>query len=105
MHSTPRRSASQRQRLQDLGYFNTVDITPSSGFGAGQGDHDHHDRRRRRPASSRFGGGYSTDAGASLDVGLGERNLVGTGINAGINGVLAQQRSSINLSVTDPVFP
>ena len=52
-----------------------------------------------------FGGGYSTDAGALLDVGLSERNLVGTGINAGINGVLAQRRSSITASVTDPVFP
>ena len=43
------------------------------------------------------GGGYSTDAGALLDVGLSERNLVGTGIDAGINGVLAQKRSSIDL--------
>ena len=39
-----------------------------------------------------------------LDVGLSERNLVGTGIDASINGVLAQRRSSINLSVTDPYF-
>jgi outer membrane protein insertion porin family len=51
-----------------------------------------------------FGGGYSTDAGALLDVGLSERNMVGTGVNAGINGVLAQRRSSINTSVTDPYF-
>ena len=35
---------------------------------------------------------------------LRERNLVGTGINASINGVLAQRRSSINTSVTDPYF-
>ena len=39
-----------------------------------------------------------------LDIGLSERNLVGTGINAGINGVLAQRRSSITASVTDPYF-
>ena len=51
-----------------------------------------------------LGGGYSTDAGALLDVGLSERNLVGTGIAAGINGVLAQRRSSITASVTDPYF-
>ena len=29
---------------------------------------------------------------------------IGTGIDAGINGVLAQRRSSIDLSVTDPYF-
>jgi len=51
-----------------------------------------------------LGGGYSTDAGALLDVGLSERNLVGSGISAGINGVLAQKRSSITASVTDPYF-
>ena len=40
-------------------------------------------------------GGYSTDAGALIDMGLAERNLVGTGIDASINGVLAQRRSSV----------
>ena len=51
-----------------------------------------------------LGGGYSTDAGALLDIGLSERNLVGSGISAGINGVLAQRRSSITASITDPYF-
>ena len=51
-----------------------------------------------------LGGGYSTDAGALLDVGLSERNLIGTGVSAGINGVLAQRRSSITGSITDPYF-
>ncbi|MBN8909436.1 MAG: BamA/TamA family outer membrane protein, partial [Rhodospirillales bacterium] len=32
------------------------------------------------------------------------RNLLGTGIDAGVNGVLAQRRSAIDLSVTDPYF-
>jgi len=39
-----------------------------------------------------------------VDVGLSERNLVGTGITASINGVLAQKRSSVNASITDPYF-
>ena len=54
-----------------------------------------------------FGGGYSTDAGALVDAGLRERNLIGTGIDAGINGVLAQRqqlrstcRSPIRISST-----
>ena len=51
-----------------------------------------------------LGGGYSTDAGALLDIGLSERNLVGSGVSAGINGVLAQRRSSITASITDPYF-
>ncbi|RYY13492.1 MAG: outer membrane protein assembly factor BamA, partial [Alphaproteobacteria bacterium] len=51
-----------------------------------------------------LGGGYSTDAGALVNVGLRERNLVGTGIDASVNGVLAQKSSQVDLSVTDPFF-
>ncbi len=92
-----------RQRLQDLGYFNGVDIRPSPGSAA--------DRailtttvQEKATGELTIGGGFSTDAGALLNVGLRERNLVGTGIDAGINGVLAQRNSQVNLSVTDPYF-
>ena len=50
------------------------------------------------------GGGFSTDAGALLSAGLREKNLVGTGIDASLSGVLAQKRSEINFSATDPYF-
>jgi outer membrane protein insertion porin family len=92
-----------RQRLMDLGYFQGVDITTSPGSAP---DKAIVTTRISEKATGQlsFGGGYSTDAGALLDVGLSERNLIGTGIDAGINGVLAQRRSSINMSVTDPYF-
>ena len=51
-----------------------------------------------------LGGGFSTDSGALINAGLRERNLIGTGIDAGLNGVLAQRRSQIDLAVTDPYF-
>ncbi len=98
--ATVRRS---RQRLQDLGYFNGVTVQPSPGSAA--------DRAilsavvdEKATGELTLGGGYSTDAGALLNVGLRERNLVGTGIDASINGVLAQRRSQIDLSITDPYF-
>jgi outer membrane protein insertion porin family len=92
-----------RQRLQDLNYFNGVDIKSSPGSVPDKAvltttiD-------EKATGELTLGGGYSTDAGALLDVGLSERNLVGTGIAAGINGVLAQRRSSITGSITDPYF-
>ena len=92
-----------RQRLQDLNYFNAVDIATSPGSAPDKAiltttiD-------EKSTGELTLGGGYSTDAGALVDVGLSERNLVGTGINAGINGTLAQRRSSITASVTDPYF-
>jgi outer membrane protein insertion porin family len=98
--ATVRRS---RQRLQDLGYFNSVTVTPSPGSAA--------DRAvlntvvdEKATGELTLGGGFSTDAGALVNVGLRERNLIGTGIDASINGVLAQRRSQLDLSITDPYF-
>ncbi len=98
--ATVRRS---RQRLQDLGYFNSVTVTPSPGSAV--------DRAvlntavdEKATGELTLGGGFSTDAGALVNVGLRERNLVGTGIDASINGVLAQRRSQLDLSITDPYF-
>ena len=48
---------------------------------------------------------HSTDAGALVNIGLSERNMVGTGVDASINGTLAQRRSSVNLSVTALPWP
>ena len=98
--ATVRRS---RQRLQDLGYFNSVTVQPSPGSAP--------DRAilnavvdEKATGELTLGGGYSTDAGALVNVGLRERNLIGTGIDASINGVLAQRRSQVDLSITDPYF-
>ena len=92
-----------RQRLQDLGYFNGVTVTPSPGSAPDKAiintvvD-------EKATGELTLGGGYSTDAGALVNVGLRERNLVGTGIDASVNGVLAQKSSQVDLSVTDPFF-
>ena len=92
-----------RQRLNDLGYFSNVTIEPQPGSVPDKTVLNTTVAEKATGELS-FGGGYSTDDGFLLDVGLRERNLVGTGINAGINGVLAQRNTSIDLSVTDPYF-
>ena len=92
-----------RERLNDLGYFNTVTVRPMPGSAP--------DRAvlvanvdERATGELTLGGGFSTDAGALANIGLRERSLIGTGIDAGINAVLAQRRSELDLSVTDPYF-
>jgi outer membrane protein insertion porin family len=92
-----------RTALNDLGYFGSVDITPSPGSAP---DKAILTTKITEKATGEltFGGGYSTDVGPLLDIGLGERNLVGTGISANANGILAVRRSSIDFSVTDPYF-
>ena len=92
-----------RQRLQDLGYFNSVQINPVQGSAPDKAvintvvD-------EKATGELTLGGGYSTDAGALVNAGLRERNLVGTGIDASINGILAQRSSQLDLSITDPYF-
>jgi len=92
-----------KTRLTDLGYFQAVDINTTPGSAPDKAVLATNISEKATGELS-FGGGYSTDAGALLDIGLAERNLVGTGVNASINGVLAQRRSSINSSITDPYF-
>jgi outer membrane protein insertion porin family len=92
-----------RQRLQDLGYFNTVTITSSQGSTPDKAvvtatvD-------EKSTGELTLGGGYSTDAGALVNLGLRERNFIGTGVDAGINGTLGTKESQIDLSATDPYF-
>lgn len=92
-----------RTRLQDLNYFQSVTMEPSPGSSP--------DKsiitttvQEKSTGQVTLGGGYATDAGALVDAGISESNLVGTGINAGINGILAQRDSSISASVTQPYF-
>ena len=92
-----------RQRLQELQYFKSVDMSTQPGSAP--------DKivlttnvQEQATGSFTIGGGYSTDDGALIDLGLNEKNLIGTGIDAGISGVLAQRASQIDLSVTDPYF-
>ncbi|MBV9654184.1 MAG: outer membrane protein assembly factor BamA, partial [Acetobacteraceae bacterium] len=92
-----------RQRLQDLGYFSSVTINPSPGSAP--------DRailttnvEEKATGELTLGGGYSTDAGFLISAGIRERNLLGTGVDASLSGVLAQRNSSIDLSMTDPYF-
>ncbi len=92
-----------RQRIRDLGYFEKVEITRQPGAAP--------DRtvvqvevEEKATGELTIGGGYSTDYGALANIGLRERNLLGTGIDARINGLLAQRRSQFDLSVTDPAF-
>jgi outer membrane protein insertion porin family len=92
-----------RQRLQDLGYFNSVQVSSQPGSAPDKAIINTN-VDEKATGELTLGGGYSTDAGFLVNAGLRERNFVGTGIDAGINGVLAQRRSSIDLSVTDPYF-
>jgi outer membrane protein insertion porin family len=91
------------QKLRDLGYFQSVQITSTPGSTPDKAV-VHVNVAEQATGELTIGGGYSTDAGALVDLGIRERNLIGTGIDASINGVLAQRDSSITASITQPYF-
>jgi outer membrane protein insertion porin family len=92
-----------RQRIRDLGYFEKVEITRQPGS-APDRTIIQTEVEEKATGELTLGGGYSTDYGALANVGLRERNLLGTGIDARIAALVAQRRSQFDFSVTDPAF-
>ena len=92
-----------RQRLQDLDYFNNVSLETHPGSAPDEAIIDAQ-VEEKSTGELTIGGGYSTDIGALANIGVRERNLVGTGLDAGIDTVIAQKESQIQFSLTDPYF-
>jgi len=97
------RIARSRQRINDLQYFGAVNVVNLPGSAP--------DRtvvqvevQEKATGELTIGGGYSTDSGALAMIGLRERNLVGTGLDANFMVTLAQRRQAVDLSLTDPYF-
>ena len=90
-----------RQRIEDTSYFNKVSVTSTPGSAPDKAVINAVVEEKSTGELS-LGGGYSSDAGALLNAGLRERNLIGSGVEAGINAVLAQKRSSVDLNITNP---
>jgi len=90
-------------RLQDLGYFSDVKVTPQPGSASDRVIVDT-ELAEKATGELSLGGGYSTTSGILGQAGLRQHNLIGTGIDAGINGTIGQYESQVDLSVTDPYF-
>jgi outer membrane protein insertion porin family len=92
-----------QQRIRDLGYFGQAEITPSQGSAPDRVNLNV--RVTERPTGEiSIGGGYSTDAGFLADFGIRERNFLGSGVDARLAATIAQRRSQLDFSVTDPAF-
>lgn len=92
-----------RTRINDLGYFGDVRINSQPGS-ADDKTVVNAEVVERATGELSLGGGYSTSSGVLVQTGLRERNLVGTGIDAGINASLAARTRQIDVSATDPYF-
>src|SRR4051812_4257222 len=91
------------QRLKNLGFFETVDITrvPST---APDKTIIKVKVKEQSTGELSFGAGYSSSLGPLGNIGLRERNLLGKGQDARIDLTISGKRSSGSISFTDPYF-
>ena len=92
-----------RQRISDLNFFDNVKIKQETGSARDKAVIKI-DVEEKSTGSLNLGVGYGTDAGALVDVTLRERNLLGLGQHLSIATTLAAEKSSVNLSFTEPYF-
>jgi outer membrane protein insertion porin family len=92
-----------RQNIQNLDYFRKVDIKKVQGSAEDKAVIKVEVEEKPTGAMS-FGVGYSTDTGPLLDIGISENNLLGRGQALTFKGSLAAERSTANISYTEPYF-
>ncbi len=92
-----------RQRLQNLDFFESVTVERLPGSEADQTTIKVAVEEKSTGSLS-LGLGYSTDDGVLGDIGLSERNFLGTGQQISLNLRIAAEASELKFSYTEPYF-
>lgn len=92
-----------RQRIQNLGYFEKVDLRTLPGS-APDKTRIEIEVTEKSTGELSFGAGFSTSDGPLGDIRLTERNLLGTGRSLTANFRVSQRRNEIDFSLTEPYF-
>lgn len=92
-----------RTRIQNLDFFDSVELEPVPGSSPDKAVINV-TVAEKSTGSISIGAGFSTDSGVLGDIGLRERNLLGTGRDLSLRFILAARRSEIDLKFTEPFF-
>ena len=101
-YSTSKLKRSE-QRLNNLGYFETVSIKESPGSSKDRTQLDV-EVAEKSTGEVTFGAGFSTNDGALADVGIRERNLLGRGQELSARTLFAARRKEYTVGFTEPYF-
>ena len=91
------------QRLNNLGFFEKVDIQRKSGSAPDKAQIDV-EVKEKSTGEITFGAGYSTTDGPLADVGIKERNFLGRGQELRAKATFAQRRQQYDIGFTEPYF-
>lgn len=91
------------QRLNNLGFFEKVDIQRKPGAAADLTNLDV-EVKEKSTGEITLGAGFSTVDGPLLDMGLRERNFLGQGQDFRARALLGGRRKNFDLGVTEPYF-
>lgn len=92
-----------KQRIQNLDFFDMVNVEQLPGS-APDKTVIKVDVEEKSTGSLSIGAGFSTTSGALADFGIRERNFMGRGQNLSINLVIAERKTEIDFSFTEPYF-
>lgn len=93
-----------RERIKNLDFFEKSDVTNVASDTAPDRTVIRADVTEKSTGQVSFGLGYSSTIGALVDVGVSQRNILGTGQVASANASLALKQTQINLGYTEPYF-
>ncbi|MFZ4125491.1 MAG: outer membrane protein assembly factor BamA [Rickettsiales bacterium] len=91
------------QRLNNLGYFETVSIQNVPGSSPDKTDIDV-EVQEKSTGEITFGAGFSTTDGALADIGITERNFLGRGQTVRARTLFAARRQQYDFGFTEPYF-
>lgn len=92
-----------KKRINDLNFFEKVDIQQSPGNAPDQTVIDV-TVEEKSTGSLSVGAGYSTTSGAIAEFGISEANLLGKGQRLGFSASVAAEKTKFDISFTEPYF-